>query len=170
MRPNPFAVAALSFFFASHLAALVQLVFRLGDDPAVLFAIIDLVSCSGCLFLAVVIEVATTYDGLGKWVFTQEDSPENTEKPVVLVVPQKGDRGDVGIITVLWTTERLAAGLAGVSAMIVYARCGALLDGIGVFVTLSVQLLVVLPRTCLALRQYLDRSWKKLQDRAKESA
>lgn len=167
MSINPFAVAALSFFFASHLAALVQLVFRLGDDPAVLFAIIDLVSCSGCLFLAVVIEVATTYDGLGKWVFTP---PENTEKPVVLVVPQKGDRGDVGIITLLWTTERLAAGLAGVSAMIVYARCGALLDGIGVFVTLSVQLLVVLPRTCFALRKYLDKLWKKLQDPAKESA
>ena len=162
MSINPFAAAALSFFFASHLAALVQMGVRLGDDPAVLAAIIDLVSCSGCLLLAVVIEVALTHDKLGDWVFAEEGSTERTEEPAILVVPRRKDRGDVGIITVLWTTERLGAGLAGVSAMIVYARCGPLLDGIGVFVTLSVQLLVVLPRTCLALRQYLNRSWEKL--------
>ena len=148
MKVSPFAAAALGFYLLSATAGFVQLLWNLGDEPAVVHAVITLVSCSGCLVLAVLLEVA-------QWVPELESllsTPPNV-KPAILTVPHEHDES--GIRSFLWATERLAAGMAGVSSMILYARCGALLGDIGFYAALVVQMFVVLPRAFLALRPRL---------------
>ena len=114
------------------------------DETFIGDAIFTLTSCSVCLVLSVAVE--------GLIAAGMIRSPSGEHKRV-LHVPSSNQSGWAQGL--LWATERLAAGMAGTAAMVLYARCGDLLGGIGFYSGLTVMLFVILPRVCFALTRYI---------------
>jgi len=146
-----FATFCLGVYISLLLIGVAQLGLLRGWDSGLLpwdetfigDAIFTLTSCSVCLVLSVAVEGLIQAGMIG--------SPSGRKR--VLHVPSPNQSGWAQGL--LWATERLAAGMAGTAAMVLYARCGDLLDGIGFYSGLTVMLLVILPRVCFALTLYI---------------